>query len=61
MKRFVMFAIKRTISMFAANVVIKKYMKLKEMNLMNPPNRVIIHFLFKLLIFRTLYILTNQE
>ena len=34
-KNCVMFAIKRTISKFAANVFVKKYMKWKRMNLMN--------------------------
>ena len=56
-----MFAIKRIISKFAANVAVKKYMKLKGMNLMNPLPRMIMHFLFKLLMFRTLYILTKSR
>ena len=32
MEKFVMFAIKRTISKFAAHVLVKKYMKLKRTN-----------------------------
>ena len=44
MEKFVIFALKRTISKFAAHVLVKKYMKLKKTNLMNPPTRVIISF-----------------
>ena len=39
-----MFAIKRTISKFAAHVLVKKYMKLKRTNLMNPPTIAIMIF-----------------
>ena len=39
-----MFAIKRTISKFAAHVLVKKYMKLKTTNLMNPPTIAIMTF-----------------
>ena len=39
-----MFAIKRTISKFAAHVLVKKYMKLKTTNLMNPPTIAIMIF-----------------
>ena len=55
-----MFVLKRTISQFAANALVKKYMKLKGLNLMNPPTRAIMNFLLKLLIFKTLYILTKS-
>ena len=44
MEKFVIFALKRTISKFAAHVLVKKYMKLKKTNLMNPPTKVIISF-----------------
>ena len=40
-------------------MLVKKYMKLKKMNLMNPPTKAITNFLLKLLIFRTPYILTK--
>ena len=61
MKKFVMFAIKGTISKFAAYVLVKKYMKLKTMNLMSPLNRAIMNFSLKQLIFRTSYILTKSR
>ena len=61
METFAMFAIKRTISKFAAHVFIKEYMKLKRMNLMNSPTRASMNFLLKLSIFRTLYILTKSR
>ena len=61
MEKFAMFAIKRIISKFAAHVLVKKYMKLKRMNLMNPPTRAIMIFLLKLLIFRTAHILTKSR
>ena len=61
MEKSVMFAIKRTISEFAAHVLVKKYMKLKRSNLMNPPTRAIMNFLLKLLIFRILNILTKSS
>ena len=60
MEKFVIFALKRTISKFAAHVLVKKYMKLKKTNLMNPPTRAIISFLLKLLIFRILHTLTKS-
>ena len=44
MEKFVMFAIKRTISKFAAHMLVRKYMKLKRKNLMNPLTRTIINF-----------------
>ena len=44
MEKSVMFAIKRTISKFAAHVLVKKHMKLKRTNLMNPPTIVIMIF-----------------
>ena len=46
-----MFAIKRTISKFATHALVKKYMKLKRTNLMNPPTRAFVNFLLKLLTF----------
>ena len=55
-----MFVLKRTISQFAANALVKKYMKLKGLNLMNPPTRAIMNFLLELLVFKTLYILTKS-
>ena len=39
MKRFVMFAIKRTISMFAANVVIKKIHEIERDESDEPTNQ----------------------
>ena len=54
MEEFVTFAIKKTISKFVANLLVKEYIKLNGMNLMNPPTRVIMNFLLKLLIF-TIY------
>ena len=59
LEKFVMLAIKRTDLNFAARVLVKKFMKLKRMNLMNPPTRAIMNFLLKLLIFGTLYILSK--
>ena len=44
MEKFVMFAIKRTVSKFATHVLVKKYMKLKRTNLMNPPTKAIMNF-----------------
>ena len=61
MEKFIMFAIKRTVSNFAAHGLVKKYMKLKRKNLMNPPTRAIMNFLLKLLIFRILHILTKSR
>ena len=61
MEKFVMFAIKRTVSKFATHVLVKKYMKLKRTNLMNPPTRAIMNFLLKLVIFRILHILTKSR
>ena len=55
-----MFVLKRTISQFAVNALVKKYMKLKGLNLMNPPTRAIMNFLLELLVFKTLYILTKS-
>ena len=60
-EKFAMFAIKRTISKFITNELVKKCMKLKRINLMNPPIRTIMNFLLKLLIFRTSYILTKSR
>ena len=57
-----MFEIKRTISKFATHMFVKKYMKLKRINLMNPTTRAIMNFfLLKLLIFRTPHILTKSR
>ena len=47
--------------MFAAHMLVKKYMNLKKTNLMNPSTRAIIRFLLKLLIFRILHILTKSR
>ena len=41
--------------------VVKKYMKLKRTNLINPPTRAIMIFLLRLLIFRILHILTKSR
>ena len=41
-----MFEIKRTISKFATHMFVKKYMKLKRINLMNPTTRAIMNFFF---------------
>ena len=60
-EKFVMFALKRTISKFAAHMLVKKYMKLKRTNLMNPPTRAMMNFLLKLVIFRILHILTKSR
>ena len=56
MKKFAMFAIKKTISKFVVHVFVKKYMKLKRTDMMNPPTKAILNFLLKLLIFRILLI-----
>ena len=61
MEKSVMFAIKGTISKFAAHVSVKKYMKLKRTSLMNPQTRAIMNFLLKLLIFRILHLLTKSR
>ena len=61
MERFVMFTIKGIISKFTAHVLVKKYVKLKRANLINPPNRAIMNVLLKLLIFRILHILTKSR
>ena len=61
MEKLVMFAIKRTISKFAAHMLVKKYMKLKRTNLMNPLTRAIMNFLLKLLIFWILHILIKSR
>ena len=53
------FAMKRTISKFAALVLVEKYTKLKRKNQMNLPTRARINFLLKLLIFKILPILTK--
>ena len=57
----VMFAIKRTLSKFAPHVLVKKYMKLKRANLINPQARAIMNFLMKVLIFRILHTLTKSR
>ena len=44
MEKFVMFAVKRTTPNVATRVLVKKYMKLKRINLMNPPTRAIMIF-----------------
>ena len=46
---------------FAAQVLIKKYMKLKRMNLMDSPTTATMNFLLKLLIFKTLHLLTKSR
>ena len=56
-----MFAIKRTISKSDTHMLVKKYMKLKRTNPMNPPIRVIMNFLLKLLIFRIFSILKKSR
>ena len=56
-----MFLIKRTISTFAAHVLVKNYMKLKRMNLMKPLTRKIMNFSLKLIIIRTLRILDKSR
>ena len=61
MEKFVMFAIKGTISKFAAHVLLKKYMKLKRTNLRKNSIRATMNFLLKLLVFRTLHILTKSR
>ena len=48
LEKFVMLAIKGTDLNFAACVLVKKFMKLKRMNLMNSPTRTIRNFLLKL-------------
>ena len=59
MEKFVMFAIKGTIAKSAAHVLLKRYMKLKRMNLRSKPIRVTMNFLLILLVFRILHILTK--
>ena len=56
MEKFVMFVIKINISKLASNVLVKKYIKLKRMNLMSLLTRASMNFLPKLLILNSVYI-----
>ena len=61
-EKFVMFAIKKKhFKVCCPRVGKKVHEKLKRTNLMNPPNRAIMNFLLKLLIFRILHILTKSR
>ena len=62
MKKFVMFAIKRTISKFSTHMLAREYKKLKyEKDECDEPSDLIYYeFLLKLLIFITPYILNKS-
>ena len=60
-ENFDMFAIKRIISNFAAQMLVKKYMKLKKLILVRSLTRAIMNFLLKLLIIKTPLIWTKSR